>query len=144
MKVTIELDGVDLVKAWAARSELTREVQLRCRVYPRWIAEKKMTQADADLRMAALGNSLVIVNAVVAGLEAAGKAAETNGVPEFALGKVTDADREMRPQCRFCKSFGIEGKRPDGSPSGLFLCPQAACHGGLAAVSRELFEGSQA
>lgn len=31
-----------------------REIGLRRRVYPRWVAEKRMTQADADHELAAM------------------------------------------------------------------------------------------
>ena len=34
--------------------ELEREVALRLRVYPRWVEQKKMTQAKADWRIAVM------------------------------------------------------------------------------------------
>lgn len=35
-------------------AELQREVSLRRRVYPRWVAAGRLTQADADKRIAVL------------------------------------------------------------------------------------------
>jgi hypothetical protein len=141
MTVEIETAGVDLVKAWAARAELRRLAEWLCKIYPKWIADKKTTQADADLKMAALGNALILVDATCTALEAAGAAETQAALPAFALGTVTAADREMRPQCRFCRSFGEEGQTPYKTPSGTFICPLPACPGALAPVSRELFEG---
>jgi len=36
------------------RAEIGREIALRQRVYPRWIADRKITQQDADRQMAIL------------------------------------------------------------------------------------------
>jgi len=144
MKVEIETSDVDVVKAWAARAELRRLAEWLCKIYPRWIAEKKTTKADADLKMAALGSAIILADAACTALEAAGAAAQTPvDLPAFSLGKVTAADREMRSQCRFCKSFGIE-KRTEGSPNKTYICPLPACPGALAPVSRDIFEGSPA
>lgn len=143
MKIEIETADVDLRKAREALAELKREAALRCKVYPRWIIDKKMMQADADMRMAALASSVILVNAVYESLVALGandrQAAE---LPNFCLGKVTADDRVMQPQCRFCHSFGKEETRTAHTPSGgLWQCLLPRCPGALGPVTRVIFEG---
>lgn len=43
------------------RAELEREIKVRQRVFPRWVAEGKLTQSDADTRIAILEALLVHV-----------------------------------------------------------------------------------
>jgi hypothetical protein len=139
MTLSIEID-VDLVRAWAARGEVKRLAEWLCKIYPRWIEDKKTTQADVDMKMAALKDAILLAHAVCTAMEAAGVEARA-AMPAFSLGKVTDADREMRPQCRFCRSFGNEDKDRGGKPNGTFICPLPNCPGALAHVKRDIFEG---
>lgn len=44
----------DRIMFAAKRQELQRELQMRKRVYPRWITDGKLTQAKADAQMAVL------------------------------------------------------------------------------------------
>lgn len=46
--------------------ELRRELHQRERVFPRWVADGRLTQADADKRFARLKRAIEIVEAEIA------------------------------------------------------------------------------
>lgn len=72
MKITIETEKLDKGSLLAALAEIDREVATRYRVYPKWIAEKKITERDASNRTAALLVARMACAAIAKGMLACG------------------------------------------------------------------------
>ena len=53
----------DAVTAREAATELRREIHQRARVYPRWVADGRLEQREADRRAARMQRALEIVEA---------------------------------------------------------------------------------
>lgn len=47
-----------------ARAEIAREIEMRHKVYPKWIADKRMNEEQANQRIAALRCALLILERV--------------------------------------------------------------------------------
>ena len=72
MNLSIDVGKLDKGSLMLAIAEIDREVATRYRVYPKWVAEKKITQRDAELRTAALQVARMACVAIAKGMAKCG------------------------------------------------------------------------
>lgn len=65
MLIEIDLPELPLTPQ-ALVSELRRELMMRARTYPKWVASNTLSQSDAEHRIRALDQVLAVVEAVFA------------------------------------------------------------------------------
>lgn len=74
--LTFSLHGSEGIDDYCAildiEKEIFREIEMRRRVYPRWVAANRMTDAEATDRIAVMQKALALVQKVKAHLQKGG------------------------------------------------------------------------
>lgn len=142
MKIEIEI-AMDAARMIAALQELRREGGQRRALYPKFVADGKLTAEQARQRLAMLADAYRIVEAAVVVVEplpymAGAETPKMAATPPLPYDKTESLASKGAPKCRFCSE---PGKRTGGRASDTWICATTGCMGSQCIVSRAVFQG---
>lgn len=125
MTVTVDLAGYTSDDVTRAQADVSRELAIRAKVYPRWVNERKITQAQADQRIGEMTIACTILERIHAAMARQPELplASATPPPAVAATAVSPATQSATDLVAIIHDLVVKVSKEGRTEHGWFPCP---------------------